>query len=294
MDSVGFTKSRSMGPIARAVERAGGSIARVFRRAELPLRLVEQPDRLILLRDQLTLVECAARETGDDALPVRLSIEGGMASLGSFGQRVCAAPRLEEAIARCNEGIGSMLQSMTRMRLARVGRWAAWTYGITDRAETGRQKNEMLALGYMSVLLRRFVRDKPVRAELPGTLQGKRDVENILGCDVTRGNIAALIFPAEWLQVENSALREEAGAKVEKGVPDPADLIAGVEQLIVLGLLDRRPDVAWVCRRLRMRERSLQRLLSVHETSFKTIKCRVLTAQAFALLKSYIRRKKSR
>jgi len=46
MRSYGLTKARSMGPVADLVERSGGSIARVFRRAELPLRLIEEPDRL--------------------------------------------------------------------------------------------------------------------------------------------------------------------------------------------------------------------------------------------------------
>ena len=61
-----------MGPVVEMVERSGGSVARVFRQAELPLRLIEQPDQLILLRDQLALVESAAREIGDETLPLRL------------------------------------------------------------------------------------------------------------------------------------------------------------------------------------------------------------------------------
>ena len=65
MRSYGLTRARSMGPVADIVERSGGSVARAFRRAELPLRLIDEPDRLILLRDQLNLVECAAREIGD-------------------------------------------------------------------------------------------------------------------------------------------------------------------------------------------------------------------------------------
>ena len=87
----GLTKMRSIGPLAREVERSGGSLARVFRRAELPLGLLDEPERLILLKDQFLLLECAGREIGDDALPARLSIGGGMASLGAYGEFVCAA-----------------------------------------------------------------------------------------------------------------------------------------------------------------------------------------------------------
>ncbi|MGO8857850.1 MAG: hypothetical protein ACLQO1_19360 [Steroidobacteraceae bacterium] len=59
MHDSGLTKARSMGPVVAAVQRAGGSVPRLFRRAELPMRLVDHPDCLIPLRDQLKLVEFA-------------------------------------------------------------------------------------------------------------------------------------------------------------------------------------------------------------------------------------------
>ncbi len=287
MSSIGLTKARSMGPLADAVERAGGSVARVFREAELPLRLVEQPDRLILLRDQLRLVECAAREIGDDALPARLSSEAGIASLGDFGAHVCAAPRLGQAIARCNGGIGSMLQSVTRLGLERSGPWARWTYGITDSARIGRQKNEVLALGYMIDLLRRFAGGAvPIRAELPGRLRARAVVQDLLDCQIFEGPAAAVIFPLDHLGISNPAFpRGESGA-APGAVPGPADFAACVEHLIMLELLDRRPHIDWVCRRLGMSKRSLQRRLLLSETSFDSIRRRVLFQQASTLLSS--------
>ena len=70
MPPVGLARARSMGPVADAVARAGGCMARVFARADLPLRLIDYPDRLIPLRDHFTLVECAVRESGDETMPV--------------------------------------------------------------------------------------------------------------------------------------------------------------------------------------------------------------------------------
>jgi hypothetical protein len=70
MPPVGLARARSMGPVADAVARAGGCMARVFARADLPLRLIDHPDRLIPLRDHFTLVECAVRESGDETMPV--------------------------------------------------------------------------------------------------------------------------------------------------------------------------------------------------------------------------------
>jgi hypothetical protein len=111
--ATGFTKARSMGPVAAAVTRAGGSLERVFRKAELPLRLIETPEQLILLKDQLALVEYAARELDEETLPLTLSLEAGVAGLGLFGKRVRAAATLGAAIERCNAGMVAMLQSAT-------------------------------------------------------------------------------------------------------------------------------------------------------------------------------------
>src|SRR5215470_5733261 len=98
MQETGFTKARSNGALADAVEIRGGSIARVFARAELPLSLIDQPELLVPLRDQVHLLEYASREIGDDALSARLASEAGVPGLGVYGDRLLSAPRLEAAI----------------------------------------------------------------------------------------------------------------------------------------------------------------------------------------------------
>jgi hypothetical protein len=183
MANVGLTKARSIGPIAEEVERAGGSVARIFRHAELPLAMLDQPEWLLLLRDQLQLLECAAREIGDEAISARLSVKAGVAGLGRYGLRILGAPRLESAIVRSVELIGPLLQSATSIGLVRKGRWAKWTYCVIDAAEIGRQKNEILALGYMLALLCRFAGAnwQSARAEHSGSaLPGRSSVQDAL------------------------------------------------------------------------------------------------------------------
>ena len=156
MQETGFTKARSNGALADAVESRGGSITRVFARAELPLSLIDQPEMLVPLRDQVHLLEYASHEIGDDALSARLSSEAGIPGLGVYGNRLLSAPRLEAAIARASLLIGALLQSSTSLRLDVDGPWARWTYDISDSTEVGRQKHDILALGYMLDLLRCF------------------------------------------------------------------------------------------------------------------------------------------
>lgn len=288
MGAVAFTRARSMGPVAEAVERAGGSVARVFRKAELPLRLVETPEQFILLRDQLALVEHAARELDDDALPLRLSMQAGMEGLGAFGRRVQGAPTLQDAIERCNFGIQSMLQSMTQMELlpAQDGsqRLAVWTYKILDDAPVGRQKNELLAFGYMISALKHFGAGAPLRATLPQQATRRTALEGLLGCEVAKGESAALILRAETLRNANSTCGDPVDLRIED-VPSPTDFSAGVERLIELALLERRPTIEYVRRRLSLSARSLQRRLAEQGESFDAIRRRVVLARAQALLR---------
>lgn len=286
----GMTRARSMGPVAAAVRRSGGSIARVFRRVELPLTLLDTPDALIPLRDQLRLVELAAREIGDEALPARLSLDGGVAHLGEFGRYVCAAPRLDIAIGRCNERMGAALQSATVLRLSTSGRMARWTYSITDSARVGRQKNEILALGYMLDLLTQYfgVPAHAVHAELPGArgMADRKSVEQLFGCEVSDGAAASLSFPAARLAASNRSPRVSMPASgcSEQLLPGDEDLVGRVEHVIALGLMERRPREDWLCRRLQISRRFLQRALAAHDTTFRTLLLRALMSRAVELL----------
>jgi AraC-like DNA-binding protein len=288
MRNYGLTKARSMGPVADMVERAGGSLARVFARADLPLRLIDEPDRLILLEDQLALVEAAAHEIGDDALAARLSTEAGFASLGSYGRHVESMPDLAAAIRCANATIGPLLQSSTQFGLGVSGGVVRWTYGVTDRVEVGRQKNEMLALGYMLDLVRHFAGERftPTGLELGGpAVASKAAVQSVYRSDLFSGAAAAIIFPADLLEARNPRAPERR-AFDHAELPDPSDLVASAEALIGLALLDRRPDIDWLGRHLKMSRRTLQRQLSSHGTNFDSLLARVSLSRACDLLRS--------
>ncbi len=277
-----------MGGVAEALRRAGASVEQVFRRAELPLQLIDCPDQVILLRDQLALVEHAAAAMGDDALAPRLSLQAGFRSLGPLSGQLARARSLEQAIWRCNQQITVLLQSATHMWLAARGDGrVAWCYSISDPARLGRQRNEVLALGYMLDLLRHHAAAAPCWAELPGEVQARRPVTELLGCEIRRGAQAALVFPAGWLVLRGPSAAAEAAAGPPPGpVPSERDLLAGVLQLMRLALLDGRPTVAWMSRRLGMAPRSLQRRLALAGGSFEALRDQALAARAAELLRS--------
>src|SRR5262252_7752900 len=71
----------------------------------------------------------------------------------------------------------AFLQSETQVKLRVEGSTARWTYVVTDGSSVGRQKSEILALGYMLDLMRKFLgpRSIPVRATVPGSAPRRGD-----------------------------------------------------------------------------------------------------------------------
>ena len=113
--------------------------------------------------------------------------------------------------------IGALLQSSTSLRLDVDGPWARWTYDISASTEVGRQKHDILALGYMLDLLRRFAgpRWTPPRVEVIGPpIMGRAAVQDVLSCELSRGDVSAVIFPSELLELPSlrPALPDDPGS----------------------------------------------------------------------------------
>lgn len=286
MEQFALTRASTIGPIVDFVEQGGGSIERLFSMAELPIRLCEKPDMLIPLHDQFKFVECAARELGDDALPARLAASAGIAGLGAYGRQFIAGASLGEAIRRGNDIYTSVLQSATCMTLTVQDRMARWTYRVTEPTWTGRQKNEILAIGYMLELLRRFVGANwvPTRTELPGaTLRGRTAIETLFRCDISYGDIVSVTLPAELLETPNRVPRDTPD--ICPDLPITEDLLGHVQEVVRLGLLDGHPQRAWVARRLNLSVRTLQRRLKTSSTSFAAVARGVREQRAAELLR---------
>ncbi|YCI06113.1 AraC family transcriptional regulator (plasmid) [Ensifer sp. D2-11] len=284
---MGLTKARSVGPIIDAVERAGGNVARVFLRADLPLRLIECPEQLVPLRTQLCLLEYAAREIGDPVLPARLSLAAGVVKLGALGQHALATDRLDTAVSNTNRLMGSLLQSCTRIQLIVHDKVAKWSYMVTDPCEVGRQKNELLALGYMTDLVRSFMGPAwtPLRAVVSGSqIEAKSETELTLRADLSLSTEAALYFPSDQLDASKPIRSVQPSSAVGCGRPIGNDLLTCIEHLILLNLLDDRPTIDRISSRLGISRRTLQRRLTERGTSFDAILKGVLERQAEIML----------
>ena len=281
METLALTRVSTIGPIADVIEAAGGSVARVFRRSELPLELIGQPSRLILLSDQFRLVENAAREIGDDAFAARLSTTGGIKGLGPYGRLLLSFDSLGAAITKGYPKYASLLQAATEMDLVVREGLARWSYQITAPIAVGRQRNEILAIGYMLNILRHFagVRWTPEAILVPGILPGRTQIEDVFAGRVMRGARATVVFPADLLDLPNPSLRPWRGASDDE-IPNDREFVGIAEHMIRLCLLEKSPGIDQIAARLRLSRRTFQRRLAAHGVTFERLAERVVFAQA--------------
>ncbi|SFG29957.1 AraC family transcriptional regulator [Methylobacterium gossipiicola] len=287
MPRYGLTKARTMGAIAEAIRSAGGSSKRVFGRAGIPLTLLDTPDRLILLRDQVGLVQAAIREIGDPALPARLSTGFGIAGLGPIGLQVRSAGTLGEALSRVEAVTPILLQTATWTGLRRQGAKVLYGYGIVERIEVGRQANEILALGYLLGTVRHFLGPawRPDHAIVTGaTLAGRSDIERLLGAEIAFGPQAGLVFSPGLLGASNPNRYNPGDPGVGVNEPIDDDLTTCVAHLIDLGLDEKRPTLDGIAHRLGLSRRTLQRRLDEAGTRYADIQQRVMAGRAQSLL----------
>jgi AraC-like DNA-binding protein len=288
MELLALTRASTLGPIVDHVRRGGGSIARVFKIADIPLELVDRPTALLPLRDHFKIVEAAARELDDPALPARLAVAAGVSGLGTFSARFMAAPDLGSAIVLGNQLCTSILQSGTRLGLAVTGRCVKWSYEVLESERAGRQKNEVLALGYMLNLLRAYAGPAWTsgRVAIPGgNLTSRAHIETLFECEISTGDVMSVSFPSYWLE---TGCARSACARAPEGdaeLPEWSDLPASLRELIRLGLLGGRPDRGWVAARLGTSVRTMQRRLRQHDVSFAHVVRETILGEAIEMLR---------
>jgi AraC-like DNA-binding protein len=117
-------------------------------------------------------------------------------------------------------------------------------------------------------------------------MMGRVAVQDVLSCELSHGDVSAIIFPSELLELPSvrPELPDARTAEIEMPMPDPRDMVKCVEHLIKLALLEGRPRLDWMARKMDLSGRSLQRHLSIHNTTFEEVVDRVLTRHATTLL----------
>ena len=288
----GFTRASTLGPIIDVIAAAGGSPARVFSRADLPLTLQNAPDVFVPLKDHFKLLLQAARELSDELFAARLGQNVTILHLGTYGKWVAQAPTLLGAINRANRSLSHMLQSATDLFVRIRNQEAAWSYASRDSAIDGRQQNEMLALCFMVEIAREYLGRAwdPDRVLLSGqSVHDQTGLDDLFGAPVQfHDGAGTIVFDKRLLATPRPASKTPSPDAAELGqainVPGPGDLRETVTALVELELTERLPTVGWVAGKLGMSERSLQRELGVHGTRFSELAGIAIQRRAFDLL----------
>ena len=295
MRKTGFTRASTLGPIADFVSESGGSIESVFRRADLPLGILNAPDALVPLREHFRLLDVAARAVGDELFSARLGQLVSTSDLGVFGKWITQAVCLHEAILRANSGLSYMMQSATQLVLRRKGTQAVWAYELSDPAIEGRQQNIFLALAHMVAVVRHYMGAdwSPEAIFICGApVDAKGQLEQVVKTHVSFSPAdSAIVFDWRLLASLNpDKPRHVTGLDSQDldrafGVPDPSSFAETVSALIALELLDRYPTLSWVSAKAGLAERTLQRRLAALGIQFSELVQQNLQRRAFSLLR---------
>lgn len=125
----------------------------------------------------------------------------------------------------------------------------------------------------------------PSYATLAGPpVWAKPALEAALGCELRRGNVSAIVFPAEMLDLPNPLRPVADPDRPGPSLPAAGDFLACIAELIALDLIEHRPRLSRLCRRLHLSRRSLQRRFHDHDATYEGVLRAVLLHKAFALL----------
>ncbi len=152
--SIPFIYASIIAPIPDLIADLGGKVDRPFRKSGVPVELATAPERVLPMRDYLTLLEAAARETGDEHFGVSLAERLEIDDLGPFGRLLTGAPTLRQAIETANALVQSYSPAM-RCWLEIDGEAVRWHYrlvGVRDRREGRRLDCENTLLMFRTLI----------------------------------------------------------------------------------------------------------------------------------------------
>ena len=153
-----MTTATGMGPLPELLERMAGAkaVERAFRRENLPLALIEDPEHRIPMASLVGLFEHAGWEVGDRLFGLRVGLNMAPGAYGLWTEYGASASNLRDALNRLTRTI-AVHQIGGKMDLVVVGGTAAWTYYPPENvANPGRHHSDHVLpvmIGFVRVFL---------------------------------------------------------------------------------------------------------------------------------------------
>lgn len=285
----GYTRSGAFGPIADFVDLHGGSIERVFRKVDLPLALLDNPELPLPLAEQFKVLDEAGREIGDPYIGATLGRLVNIRDLGVYGTWMCDAPTLANLIDRCERGIDRYLQTATRIRFRLLESGAHFSIEFLDSRNESWLQNELLGVSYLIDCIRQFagrlwsptlIRSTCIGAESAAALEKVLEAPVHHGADISSIQFDPALLMATTVKNRRATIREEPT------LPHPHCYREEVSALLAISILEKQPKIDWVATKMEMSRRSLQRVLDAEGCSFSGILEGLLKDRAVDLLRS--------
>lgn len=285
----GYTRASALGPISDFVETRGGSITRIFQRADLPVSLLDSPDQPLPLKVQFNVLSEAGREIGDPFFGAALGRLVSMEKLSAFGRWVSCAATLEGAIDRSNRGLNRYLQTGTVLEFSILGKTARWSIEFLDPGADGRFQNELLGVSYLIDGVRHFAGSNWDPALIRSTCVGRMQasaLEKVFEAPVMHGcKVTAVEFDASLLSAVGCR-HSVAEASPDPIIPPASGYREEVIALLAIALLEGPPKIDWIASKLDTSRRSLQRSLDAEGCSYSILLDGLLKDRALSLLES--------
>lgn len=262
-----------MAPVLDLIDDHGGRVDRPFRRSGIPAELALEPDRIVPLRGYLTLLEAAARETGDEHFGISLAERLEIKDLGPLGRLQVSARTLRGAI-ELGTALLDRYRPVMRSWLEFEGDTVHWRYDLADVRDCreGRRLDcESALLLYRSLI--RLAAGPNWRPSLvladQSTASQLRVLESRLGAPArTSGAGYALVFPRAVLDLPMIRVKplsdfERQDLLSRMTVLGASDSFVDSVKAVVRGkLCDGYPELSAVARSCGLSVRTFQRRLA--------------------------------
>ncbi|MDH3692692.1 MAG: AraC family transcriptional regulator [Gammaproteobacteria bacterium] len=267
--------------ISQLIDDRGGDIDRIFGRAGIDQKLIEDPTTDLRLLDYCNLFEQASRQTGDDNFGLWFGQQYHPGQLGILGYVSLNASTVGAALTNLIRYF-PIHQQGTIMRLAEDDGYLKLEYKITDEDIPAKRQDAELSLGMFYNIFRHCYGRRWASTQV--------HFEHAKPCD-WREHESAFDAPVLFNQPTNAIVFKRADlsgsmphpdarllavlegllARVNVPVTARDDFLGSVRYLIQVSFATGYPKMEIIARKLRLSPSMLQRRLNGHNVSYQEL-----------------------
>jgi AraC-like DNA-binding protein len=264
---IALVRSAVLAPIVRFLDQEGVPYEALFEAAKLSPRLIERPHDLVPLAQSFALAEQMARVLRLDDVGLRAASHVAIADFGQFGDIVCGAATLSEALHSLIRGVPTF-STGERLSLDWRGERLLFCHRFAIRGVPGQRHADSYSLVVMikAVQLALGSEWKPGLILLPESERvRKRQYEAFFKTDIWFENETwAISLPPSRLTdpIRKTELRGHSRQRERSAPPSPArDLIGSLRDMISSSLRRAYPDIVHAAALAAVSVSTLQRRL---------------------------------